>query len=185
MNIHIGKYIRPKIKTPDVLFYKLNTSNIINRDQTNFIAFTTTKPTNYGRFITSTMNTLFRPDYNGKALTLDLIKVHDKYQGLGKKIIDFVKNYSKQNGCNGYIVTTSYCGFTPNKIPHLFYRKQGFSTLDKAYDKELDKFIKNNQYATQYDFFSKLMYYPELKRKENFFEKTFNKIINLFNSNKK
>ena len=168
MNIHIGKYIRPKIKTPDVLFYKLNTSNITNRDQTNFIAFTTTKPTNYGRFITSTMNTLFRPDYNGKALTLD-----------------FVKNYSKQNGCNGYIVTTSYCGFTPNKIPHLFYRKQGFSTLDKAYDKKLDKFIKNNQYATQYDFFSKLMYYPELKRKENFFEKTFNKIINLFNSNKK
>ena len=119
-----------------------------------------------------------RPNYEGSVLAIDYLEVSDKNNGIGTQILKFAENFSKEIGCNGYMTLKSDCSYTPEKIPHTFYRKFGFSTLDKKTDKKLDKFIRLKQNATSSDFPCLLMHYPPqlekisgFKRLQNFIYK--------------
>ena len=101
-----------------------------------------------------------RPNYNGSVLAIDFIETTNKNKGLGTKILKFAENYSKKNGCQGYLTIKADSSITPERIPHLFYRKFGFSTFDKKSDIKMDKFIKNGTNATIKDFPCMLMHYP-------------------------
>ena len=78
--------------------------------------------------------------------------------------IDFAKKYSERNGCNGHILLKATSIY--ENTPHLFYRKQGFSTLDPEIDKKMDKFIKSGIEASSLDFRDMLMFYPPKKEDE-------------------
>lgn len=120
----------------------------------------------------------WRKDYNGKTLTVDFIKANEYNKKNGTYLLNFAKNLSKQLGCNGYILLKADTSFTPNRIPHLFYRKNDFTSLEKKYDAKMDKFIKAKKDARHTDFPSLLMYYPKPKEeKENNFLGKFKKIF--------
>ena len=99
--------------------------------------------------------------YSGPALFLNYIASLPTGQGHGQTMLDFAKKYSQNNNCNGHIILKSDTSFTPHRIPHLFYRKNGFTTLDKKLDKKMDLFIKTGKSATYKDFPSLIMYYPD------------------------
>ena len=163
------------IKIPEVLFYKKPYKSVMHPPQTEFLAFSTTGDKNWGELVVHKTKMQFRNDYKGETLAIDFISTHKKNKGLGATIIDFAKNYSKQIGCNGYIVLKAVSHFSKDNAPHIFYRKQGFTSLDKNFDKNLDSFIKNKQKVNPDIFPEKLMFYPE-EKKLSFFEK----IKNLF-----
>lgn len=112
-----------------------------------------------------------RPNYDESVLAIDFLEVTDKNKGYGTKILKFAENFSKQTGCNGFMSLKSDTSYTPQKIPHIFYRKFGFSTFDKAADKKLDKFIKQGTDATSKDFPSILMHYPPQTVKQTLLNK--------------
>ena len=145
--------------------------------QTEFVAFTTKGKENYGELLVHKMDYFHRPDgYEGPYLAIDLIKTQTKNQGLGKEMIEFAKNYSKTIGCKGNIILKAVADFTPERLPHLFYRKQGFSTYNKKNDKQMDKLLKANIPATMHDFPVMIMFYPQEER-TSWFEKLWNKFI--------
>lgn len=160
--------VETKIKLPNVLFYKRPQKNKIASHQTEFIAFSTTGDKNWGELVTDKTSFKFRDDYSGDILAINFIKSDKKRRGLGSAMIDFAKNYSKQCGCNGYLILRADSGVDKDEIPHLFYRKKGFSTLDKKTDKKLDYYIRHNKSATSKDFSTKIMHYPPIKEKNSF-----------------
>lgn len=150
--------------------------------QIEFIAISTTGDGNWGELVVHKTNISQRPDYNGSSLAIDFMKSKQSNKGLGKQMFLFAQNYSKQIGCNGYILGKADSSFTPQKIPHLLYRKWGFSTLDRNIDQQLDKFINKSKNATIKDFPSMLVFYPPLSAKKQEakiykFYKYFRKII--------
>lgn len=99
-------------------------------------------------------------------------------QGFGRAMIDFAKNYSKRLGCNGYVHLFVSSGYTPNRIPHIFYRKCGFSTNNVSIDSKLDKFIRKHKDARYLDFRDMDMFYPPIEHpKNNIFKNIFCKIF--------
>lgn len=84
-------------------------------------------------------------------------------RGSGTALLNFVKNFSKQNGCEGRFHLLSDISLMPSKIPHIFYRKFGLNTGDKIIDKKLDRFIKKGKNATYHDFKSVKMYFPPIE----------------------
>ena len=89
-------------------------------------------------------------------------------------MLDFAKKIAEKSGCNGSVVLKADESFSPQKIPHLFYRKNGFTTLDKKIDQKMDTFIKKGKTATYKDFPSLVMYYfknSNIEHKLTFFEK--------------
>lgn len=134
-----------------------------------------------GEIVCQKSTAQWRDDYLGNCLIINFIKTTKQNKGYGKYLIDFAKNYSKQRGCNGYLLLKSDTSFTPHRIPHLFYRKQGFTTLEPKIDKKMDRFIKENKDAKHTDFKSMLMFYPskETKNKNKFLEFT-QKVLNYF-----
>ena len=97
--------------------------------------------------------------------------------GFGTKMLDFAQTYSKKVGCNGNFHLEASSGYTPNSIPHIFYRKYGMNTMSPEINRKLDKFIKKKKPATYRDIPDIEMYYPPIKEKENLFQKFIRKII--------
>jgi hypothetical protein len=91
--------------------------------------------------------------------------------GLGSSLLNFAKNYSKKIGLDGYIHLMASSEISPNKIPHVFYKKMGMNTSDITTNHQLDKFIKNGKNATIDDFDSVVMYYPPIKFQPSNFDK--------------
>lgn len=83
--------------------------------------------------------------------------------GLGTELLDFARVYSKKHGCNGFIHLFSSAGYTPNRIPHIFYRKYGMNTENASINRRLDKFISQGKTADHYDFSDVNMFYPPIK----------------------
>ena len=164
------KYLNLKQKLPKVLFYKQPLKSIMRPPQEVFIAFSTTGDKNYGVLVLHKSTMLHRDDYAGTSLAIDYIESKNKRSGLGKAMIDFAKNYSKCNDCNGYIVLRADNSIDKSCVPHVFYRKQEFTTLDRKIDKKLDSFIKDNKSATSDYFSTQLMYYPA-QQKHSFVKK--------------
>lgn len=117
-----------------------------------------------------------RPNYEGNVLAIDFLEATHKNQGIGTNILKFAEKYSEQIGCKGFMTLKADGYITPNRIPHIFYRKFGFSTLEKSTDKKLDKFIKKQTNATTRDFPGMLMHYPPSKEKISVLKSLFNKI---------
>ena len=158
-------------KLPKVLFYKRPTRSIMHPPQTEYIAFSTNGDKNWGELIIHKSSLQHREDYSGNTLAIDFIASKEKRKGLGGAMIKFAKNLSKQKGCNGFLVLKADSTIDSHRVPHIFYRKQGFTTLDKKIDNKLDMFIKNNQQATSNDFSTQLMYYPAPPKKQGFWDK--------------
>ena len=87
---------------------------------------------------------------------------HPRKQGLGTKMLDYAKNFSKRNGCEGRFYLCADPQFTPKEAPHIFYRKYGMNTGVPEDDKKLDMFIKEGRSATIEDFSHQKMYYPPI-----------------------
>ncbi len=94
-----------------------------------------------------------------------LLYVKEQGKGFGKEFIEFAKNRSKQLDCEGRVFLMAdkgvYGSTTP---PHIFYRKQGFTSNDKAYLKIIDRFIKENKKMENKDSKALYMYYDPNKR---------------------
>lgn len=121
---------------------------------------------------------IYRPDTDFvPSLYIDFLFSTHSGKGFGTSLLNFARNYSKQIGCNGRLHLMASSHIIPQKIPHIFYKKYGFNSVDKHTNKELDKFIKKHKTATYKDFMNTQMYYPPIKSKENkfltFFENLF------------
>lgn len=149
-----------------VLLEVFNEQKIFKADR-HFLAINTKDSLPCGKIKLSTRKGSYHlPDYDGNILMISMIESYKKNQGIGKGMINFAKHFSKQNGCNGEIVLFADCSLTPKRVPHLFYRKQGFTTLNKIKDFKMDMFIKKNKDATWDDFSSMRMFYSPSMQKE-------------------
>lgn len=152
----------PIKQIPSKLIYKLKEYPRMNPPLTEYVMFSTKKgDKSFGRIVLGKMKNYgqWRDDYTTEPfLLIYFLSSNPRKNGFGKAMIDFAKNYSKQNGCNGYIMLKATSIF--ENTPHLFYRKQNFSTLDAKLDKKMDQFIKANKEATASDFRDMLMHYP-------------------------
>ena len=161
---------------PEYLFYKTP-----HQVSNTYRMFSTKNGTYGGEIVLRKSLIQHRDDYNGATLAVDFINAKKWRQGYGTQLMNFAKNYSKRNGCNGYIILKADCGFMQQSVPHIFYRKCGFTTLDPKQDKKLDKFIKQGKNATHKDFKGMVMYYPaptETKQ-PSFYDKIKEKIVSL------
>ena len=129
------KYTLKKI--PDNLVYNSHK----NKHYHDFMMSTTTKP-----FSTCYAYCNKGNYYNNEgyfpSLLVYMIKSNPQGNGLGSKMLDVMSNFSKKQGCEGRFHLFSTTQFSPNRIPHIFYRKYGMSTGYAQIDKKLDKFIK-------------------------------------------
>ena len=141
-------------KIPDNLVYYSHK----NKHYHDFMMSTTTKP-----FSTCYAYCNKGNYYNNEgyfpSLLVYMIKSNPQGSGLGSKMLDVMSNFSKKQGCEGRFHLFSTTQFSPNRIPHIFYRKYGMSTGYAQIDKKLDKFIKMGKPATCEDFDSILMHY--------------------------
>lgn len=176
--LNLSKYPIPN-KMPDKLIFKLREHRHIQPPLSEYIMFSTQKGNkSFGRILLGVMKQYgyWREDYKeGPILLVHFIQSIPRGQGFGKALIDFAKNYSKQKGCNGHIMLKATSIY--ENIPHLFYRKQNFSTLEPEIDKKMDKFIKSNKKATGLDFRDMLMYYPPMEEKK---PNLLQRVLNLF-----
>lgn len=149
------------------LSYTHTINKVMHPHQHVFEMYSKDKTKKCGTLVCHKSEVPLRPNYKGSVLAIDFLEVSDKNKGVGTKILKFAKNCSEKMGCNGYMVLKSDSSYTPEKIPHLFYRKFGFSTFDKKTDKKLDKFINSKQNATSKDFPCLIMHYPPQVEKTN------------------
>lgn len=163
-------FIHPKAELPAVLFYRNPIESLNRPRQEVYTAISTNGDKNWGILVLHKSKMQHREDYNGCTLAIDYIESKNKHKGLGKAMIEFAKKYSKQNGCNGYIVLRADSSINKNQVPHIFYRKQNFTTLDKKIDEKIDLFIKNKQDGTSKDFSTQIMHFPP-PQKQSFINK--------------
>ena len=116
-----------------------------------------------------------------KNLLITLLISYNRNKGLGSEMLKFAENFSKKVGCEGRLKLKASGLYTPNRVPHTFYRKYGFTTDNSKIDKKLDKFIKNNKDATQLDFQEMLCMYYRPQQKVNKLQSLWGKIKNFFN----
>jgi len=71
---------------------------------------------------------------SGKSLYIEYLKTFERHQGVGSEFIKFAEYLSKKAGKNGHLSVLS-CGLPgETTLPHIFYRKMGFSTKSKIKD---------------------------------------------------
>ena len=150
-----------KIDAPQNFIYTHSTNDVMQPNQHIFDIYSTDKTKKLGMLVCHKSEIPLRSDYEGSVLAIDYLIVNKMNNGVGTQILKFAKDYSEQIGCNGYMTLKSDVSFTPARIPHLFYRRFGFSSFDKKTDKKLDKFIKTNRDATYKDFPCLIMHYPK------------------------
>lgn len=152
-----------KYDLPKILIYGRNLPN----NYKEFIAFPTNKnKTGYGRMICRKIEEpLFSPQ-KSPLLLIDFLYSFGENKGFGSALVNFAKYYSKKNGANGNIGLKADVSFQPLRIPHVFYRKMGFGTLESQANKKLDKAIENHKDLTYKDLPCRLMFYPAPKVKQ-------------------
>ncbi len=156
---------------PDVLIYDPMVDVKFSTSVRTVTAVSTKGDFGYGKMIMRRINTHLIPGYNGKSVGVDLIFSKNSGKGYGRNLIEYAKTYSKQIGREGYMILKADSGMEPMRVPHIFYRKCGFTTLDDELDAKLDMFIKRKKTATHNDFKTSMMYYypnSETKQKGAF-----------------
>lgn len=147
-------------------FYHVHTENKVMHPALHIFDFYTNANCKIGTLVCHKSKLNIRPNYDSSVLAIDFLEVTDKDKGYGTTIVKFAKEYSEQIGCKGYMTLKADGTYMPEKIPHIFYRKLGFSTLDKKIDKQLDKILKQKGKAKKHDFPTLLMHYPADKSKQ-------------------
>ncbi|MCM1338198.1 MAG: hypothetical protein NC191_00830 [Muribaculaceae bacterium] len=84
-------------------------------------------------------------------------------KGLGTVLLNIASIYSNRLGFGGRFHLDASGLQSPNRVPHIFYRKFGMNTGFECTDKEMDKFVKSGKPATYLDFKSMTMFYPPIK----------------------
>jgi len=143
---------------PETLFYY--TKSGPQKQYDIFNMFSTRNGKRLGMLVLQKGKVNIENYYNGDILLIDFISSFQPQNGYGETMLNLSKNIAKKNNCNGHIMLKADTSFLPQKIPHLFYRKNDFTTLDKKLDKKMDTFIKKDKCATYKDFPCLLMYYP-------------------------
>ena len=151
--------------------YEHYVNKVMHPEQHIFDFYSNTEKNKIGILVCHKSELNIRPNYNDNVLAVDYIEVTNKNQGVGTKILKFAEEYSKQIGCKGFMALKADGSYTPERIPHVFYRKFGFSTLENKTDKKLDKFVKRKINATNNDFPCMLMHYPILDKKNKCYKK--------------
>ena len=176
----LNNYIRFD-KIPEKLIYLRQINYAANPSQEEFVIFAPHAKDISGRMVCHKSNLRLRPDYKGTSLAIDYLTVFEPEKGFGRALINFAKNYSKKIGCNGYVFLMADGSYTPSRVPHVFYRKCGFTTLDKKLDKGLDKCIKKNKPANWNIFHNELMFYSPLKtEKTDIYKRILDRILKIF-----
>ena len=140
--------------------YEHTVNKVMHPNQDIFSVYDSDKSNKLGTLVCHKSELPLRPNYENSVLAIDFLEVTPKNKGVGTKILKFAEEYSRQTGCNGYLIVKADGSFMPERIPHIFYRKFGFSTFNKETDKKLDKFITRKLNATNKDFPCLLMHYP-------------------------
>ena len=86
------------------------------------------------RSVLGEMITTEYPDY----LYIDSLKANVRKQGIGKTLVNIAKKESREAGYDGKLRLISSCVLDSKNPPHVFYRKQGFSTSSKFLNMILD-----------------------------------------------
>ncbi len=180
LNAHL-KYAPIKRKTiktfPKALIY-----HQLKSPQDRFILFPTNK-SEFGKHVIMECAKEFinRKDIGYTAsLCIDKLISTCCGKGYGTEMLNFAKFYSKKTGCNGFLHLFADGCYNPHRLPHIFYRKYGMSTIDPKIDKKLDKLIAKNKNATYKDFKTEKMYYPPIKHPKSKLLQFFDKLFKLF-----
>ncbi len=173
----INKLKYPPIKTnipkrvPKYLIYQFSPSLSYFKDVDRFVLFNT-QNNNQKTLMSCFPIEKAREDLEKtESLYIEELLSFEPQKGLGTKMLDFAKNYSKKIGCNGYFHLSADSGLTPDSIPHIFYRKYGMNTKDASINKKLDKFISKGKNARHTDCPNIEMYYPPIKKPETKLQK--------------
>ncbi len=100
----------------------------------------------FGRPVTETMFSEYYPimsNYN--SFYIEKLIINDKGLGYGSKFINFAKSESLKLGCGGKVHVTASRIYSPKNPPHLFYRKNGFTSRDTGKIAYFDKCIKKHK----------------------------------------
>lgn len=135
------------MKIPDVLIY--------NPRGTNLYSMVNTKENKViGRMIAY-------PTINHDLYISELTILRNKREGFGTKFLDFAKLLRDELGCEGKVVLdASTTPYDPHNPPHIFYRKNGFTSDDKKMLKKIDKYIKKGKQLDYKTTPAIRMYYP-------------------------
>nr|QGT49826.1 hypothetical protein Melaina855_2130 [uncultured Candidatus Melainabacteria bacterium] len=186
MNISFGLKYPPlryitKQKIPDKLFYHKSLKLIENSDilLDEFIVFSTKNPSEYAKM--RCFKTEIERDNLKHVPSLYIWTLHSSSsgQGLGTALLHFAKMYSEELGCKGFFHLSADVSWMPNKVPHIFYRKFGMSTVDSCIDSKLDKFIKKHKTASYKDFNTVDMYYPPIQHQKGSFVSAIKELFGL------
>ena len=160
--------------------YSYNVNNSVQPPQQIYEFYSNNKNSKIGEMVCHKTETVLRPDNQAKSLAIDYLETATHDIGTGKNIMRFAYERSKELGCEGNIIVKADNSISPERIPHLFYRRMGFSTNNPNIDKQMDKFIKRNQSATSKDFSSMIMYYPPIHENTRSAAKLFKRLLGLF-----
>ena len=158
--------IKPKQLPEHLIYHQATgrhevTGEIIDR----FVMFSTKKGEEKVKAVMECMKTTVDRDGVKNVPSIYVKNLLSPYSGLGlgTDFLDFVQTYSKKKGCNGYFHLYSSAGYSPKRIPHIFYRKYGMNTESASVNRRLDKFIAKGKNADYYDFSDVNMFYPPIK----------------------
>lgn len=160
-----------KIPSSTDFSYKHTVNKIMHPEQDVFEFYNSNNKEKIGTLVCHKSEFSLRPNHENPVLAIDFIEVSKKDEGVGTKILKFSEKYSEFKGCQGYLTLKADSSITPERVLHIFYRKFGFSTLDKKTDKKMDKFIKSGTNATVKDFPCMLMHYPPQPKRLTFIQK--------------
>lgn len=166
-----------KIDSSFNFVFKHTVNKVMHPNQDVFKIYNLDKSKRLGTLVCHKSELQLRPDYDKSVLVVDFLQVNAQNQGIGTKILKFAEEYSKQVGCSGYLTLKADVSFLPHRIPHIFYRKFGFSTFNRSIDAKMDKFISKKLNATMYDFPCLLMHYPPKPKKASKISQIYTKII--------
>lgn len=149
-------------KLPEYLFWEHKNCF----DTTDICMFSTKDSSKYGK-MTCIETTPPEKEIKKPYIYVLTLETNSKRQGLGTKMLDYVQNFSKRNGCEGRFYLNADARFAPKEAPHIFYRKYGMNTGIPEKDKKLDMFIKEGKNGTLKEFPYTRMYYPPIPPLEN------------------
>lgn len=116
-----------------------------------------------------------------RALEIVRLLVFKRRKGYGSKFINFAKHESNEYNCNNHLFLLASSLYDPQYPSHIFYRKQGFTSINKKMNKILDKCIAKNEKLNNAE--NLIMYMPvkkeEPEQKYGFFKKLKNLLSKL------
>lgn len=97
----------------------------------------------YGRVTTETMFSGYYPMTSAyDSFKIEKLYIENKRHGYGTQFLKFAENESRALGCEGRVHLLASRLYSPNHPPHLFYRKNNFSSQNTEKMKYFDACIR-------------------------------------------